>query len=164
MVLLWAIFGVELAALVVVGVQRSLADRRGGQSWLIAALTPAIAAATEVGEARQAEHPELPLDEPSIRRRIHHLVTACGLVLSVPGLSAVALSQLPSETLLLAFALATLVGMDVAILVAVIVATWRGWLPLPDDDDDGGGGDEDPELAPMPGGPWTRAHLFNLLR
>ena len=47
-------------------------------------------------------------------------------------------------------------------LAAVIVATWRGWLPLPDDDD--GGDDDDPELAPMPGGPWTRAHLFNLLR
>jgi hypothetical protein len=161
--LLWAIFVVELTALVAVGVQRNLADRRGGQSWLIAALTPTIAAATELGEARQADHPELPLDEPSIRRRIHHLVTACGLVLSVPGLVAVALSELPSETLLVAFALATLVGMDVAILVAVIVATWRGWLPLPDDDE-GGGGDEDPELAPMPGGPWTRAHLFNLMR
>ena len=101
--------------------------------------------------------------KPSIRRRIHHIVTACGVVLSVPGLCAVAFSDLPSETLLVAFALATLVGMDVAILVAVIVATWRGWLPLPEDDD-GGGGDEDPELAPMPGGPWTRAHLFNLLR
>ena len=163
MVLLWAIFAVELAALVAVGLQRSLADRRGGESWLIAALTPAIVAATESGEARQADHPELPLDEASIRRRIHHLVTACGVILSVPGVCAVVLSELPSETLLVAFALATLVGMDVAILVAVIVATWRGWLPLPDDDD-GGGDDEDPELAPMPGGPWTRAHLFNLVR
>jgi hypothetical protein len=162
-VLLWAIFAIELAALVAVALQRSLADRRGGQSWLIAALTPTIGAAMMSGEARQADHPELPLDEPSIRRRIHHLVTAWGLVLSVPGLFAVALSELPSETLLVAFAVATLVGMDVAILAAVIVAMWRGWLPLPDDDE-GGGGDDDPELAPMPGGPWTRAHLFNLLR
>ena len=36
----------------------------------------------DAGEARQAGHPELPLDELRIRRRIHHLVTACGLVLS----------------------------------------------------------------------------------
>jgi hypothetical protein len=162
-VLLWAIFSVELAALLAVGLQRSLADRQGRQSWLIAALTPTLGAALESGEARQADHPELPLDEPRIRRRIHHLVSACGLVLSVPGLCAVAVSELPSETLLVAFAVATLVGMDVAILAAVIVATWRGWLPLPDDDE-GSGGDGDPELTPMPGGPWTRAHLFNLLR
>jgi hypothetical protein len=151
-VVLWAIFGVELAVLIAVWLQRSLADRRGGQSWLITALTPTIGAAMMSGEARQAEHPELPLDEPSIRRRIHHLVTAWGLVLSIPGLCAVAVSELPSETLLVAFAVATLLGMDVAILAAVIVAMWRGWLPMPDDE---GGGGEDP---------WARAHLFNLLR
>jgi hypothetical protein len=160
-VLLWAIFAAELAALVAVGIQRSLADRRGRESWLIAALTPTIGAATESGEARQAGHPELPLDEGRIQRRIHHLVTACGLVLSVPGIGAVLASQLPAETVVLAFAIATLVGMDVALLVAVIVATWRGWLPLPDDDD---GGDDGPGVEPLPGGPWTRAHQFKLLR
>ena len=42
-------------------------------------------------------------------------------------------------------------------------ATWRGWMPLPDDDG-GGGEDEEPEPEPLPGGPWTRAHQFNLLR
>ena len=160
--LLWVLFAVELVALVAIAVQRSVANRQGRQSWLIAALTPTLGAALESGEARQAEHPELPLDEPRIRRRIQHLVTACGLVLSGPGLCAIVVSELPSETLLVAFAVATLVGMDVAVLAAVIVATWRGWLPLPGDDE--GGDDPDPEPAPMPGGPWTRAHVFNLLR
>jgi hypothetical protein len=159
-VLLWAIVSAELAALVAVGLQRSLADRQGKESWLIAALTPAIGAAIESGEARQAGHPELPLDEERIRRRIHHLVTAGGLLLSLPGMGAIVASELPAEAMLLVFAIATLVGMDVALLAAVIVATWRGWLPLPGDDDDG----EDPEPEPMPGGPWTRAHQFNLLR
>lgn len=163
--LLWVLFAAELGALVILAVQRSASERRGGEAWLIAGLTPAIVAAMDAGEARQADHPELPLDELRIRRRIHHLVTACGLVLSAPGIAAVLVSELPGETLLLAFAVATLAGMDVAVLGAIIVATWRGWMPLRDDDDGGGGGeDEDPEPEPMPGGPWTRAHQFKLLR
>jgi hypothetical protein len=163
-VLLWVLFAAELGALVILAVQRSASERRGGEAWLIAGLTPAIVAAMDAGEARQADHPELPLDELRIRRRIHHLVTACGLVLSAPGIAAVLVSELPGETLLLAFAVATLAGMDVAVLGAIIVATWRGWMPLRDDDDGGGGEDEDPEPEPMPGGPWTRAHQFKLLR
>jgi hypothetical protein len=162
-VLLWVLFAAELGALVILAVQRSASERRGGEAWLIAGLTPAIVAAMDAGEARQADHPELPLDELRIRRRIHHLVTACGLVLSAPGIAAVLVSELPGETLLLAFAVATLAGMDVAVLGAIIVATWRGWMPLRDDDG-GGGEDEDPEPEPMPGGPWTRAHQFKLLR
>lgn len=157
---LWVLFAAELAALATFAVQRSLAERRGEESWLIAALAPTLGSALKAGEARQAAHPELPLDEERIQRRIFQLVAACGVLLSGPGLSAVTASELPAETLLLAFAVATLVGMDVAVLAAVIVATWRGWLPLPDDD--GGGGD--PGLEPVPGGPWTRAHQFNLLR
>ncbi len=144
-------------------IQRSASERRGGEAWLIAGLTPAIVAAMDAGEARQADHPGLPLDELQIRRRIQHLVTASGLVLSAPGIAAVLVSELPGETLLLAFAVATLAGMDVAVLGAIIVATWRGWMPLPDDDG-GGGEDEEPEPEPLPGGPWTRAHQFNLLR
>ena len=159
---LWVLFAAELGALVLLAVQRGASERRGGDSWLIAALTPAIRAAVEAGEARQAGHPDLPLEEAKVRRRVHHLVTACGLVLSVPGLAAVIVSELPSETLLLAFAVATLAGMDVAILGAVIVATWRGWMPLPDDG--GGGGDDETGPAPLPGSPWTRAHQFNLRR
>ena len=158
--LLWLLFAAELAALGTFAVQRSLAERRGEESWLIAALTPTLGSALKAGEARQAAHPELPLDEERIQRRIFQLVAACGVLLSGPGLSAVMASELPAETLLIAFAVATLVGMDVAVLAAVIVATWRGWLPLPDD----GGGGEDPGLEPLPGGPWTRAHQFNLLR
>ena len=158
---LWVLFAVELAGLLALGIQRSVAERRGQESWLIAAFAPTLGSALEAGRARQAEHPDLPLDEERVRRRIFHLVTAYGLVFSGPGLSAVLLTELPTETLLLAFAGATLIGMDVAVLGAVLVATWRGWLPLDEDD---GGGDDDPEPAPVPGGPWTRAHVFNLLR
>ncbi len=158
---LWVLFTAELAGLLVLAVQRSVADRRGQESWVVAAFAPTLGSALEAGQARQAEHTELPLDEDRIRRRIHHLVTATGLVLSGPGLSAVVLTELPTETLLLVFAGATLIGMDVAILVAVTVATWRGWMPLPDD---GPGGDDEEEPEPVPGGPYTRSHLFNLLR
>lgn len=159
---LWVLFAAELAGLLALAVQRGVAERRGQESWLIAAFAPTLGSALERGEARQAERPELPLDDEQVRRRIHHIVTLCGLVLSGPGLSAVVLTELPPEMLLLAFAAATLIGMDVAVLVAVTVATWRGWIPLPDDG--GSDGDDEPELAPMPGGPWTRAHQFNLLR
>lgn len=161
--LLWVLFAAELGALVTLAIQRSASERRGGEAWLIAGLTPAIVAAMDAGEARQADHPDLPLDEVQIRRRIQHLVTAYGLLLSAPGIAAVIVSELPGETLLLAFAVATLAGMDVAVLGAIIVATWRGWMPLPDDDG-GGEEDEEPEPEPLPGGPWTRAHQFNLLR
>jgi hypothetical protein len=162
-VLLWVLFAAELGALVTLAIQRSASEKREGEAWLIAGLTPAIVAAMDAGEVRQAAHPGLPLDELRIRRRIHHLVTVCGLVLSAPGIAAVLVSDLPGETLLLAFAVATLAGMDVAVLGAIIVATWRGWMPLPDDDG-GGGEDEEPDPEPLPGGPWTRAHQFNLLR
>src|SRR5215210_2734766 len=151
---MWVLFGAELAGLALLGIQRGVAERRGQESWLVTAFAPTLGSALEAGEARQSQHPELPLDEPRIQRRIHHLVTACGLLLSGPGLSAVLLTELPTETLLVVFAIATLIGMDVAVLTAVVMATWRGWLPLPDD----GGGDDDeaPEPAPLPGGPWTR--------
>jgi hypothetical protein len=159
----WLPFALELTALVVLAVQRGVAEKRGGESWLLSRLGPAIVHAVDAGEARQAAHPGLPLDEPRLQRRIHHLVTAWGLLLALPGLLAIAASGLPWATFLLAFAVATLVGIDVAVLGAVLVATWRGWMPLPDD---GGGGDDDEEPDPVtpPGGEWTRAHLFDLLR
>src|SRR5215210_3414165 len=125
---------------------RGVAERAGTESWLVAGLEPAIERAVDAGEARQAGHPELPLDDDRLHRRIHHLVTACGLVLALPGLVAIARSGLPWETMLLAFAVATLAGIDVAVLGAVIVATWRGWMPLPDD----GGSDDDPDPDPAP--------------
>jgi hypothetical protein len=161
-VVLWVLFAAELAGLLVLAVQRGVAEREGSRSWLVGALEPAIARAAHIGEERQATHPGLPLDEDRLQRRISHLVSACGLLLAVPGLLAVAETGLPWETMLLAFAVATLAGIDVAVLGAVIVATWRGWMPLPDD---GGGGDDDaePDPAPPPG-PWARAHVFDLLR
>jgi hypothetical protein len=159
---MWALFAAELAGLLVLAIQRGVAERRGEESWVVGAFAPTLGSALEAGKARQAEHPELPLDEDRIRRRIQHLVTVCGLVMSGPGLSAVLLTEVPTETLLLAFAGATLIGMDVAVLAAVTVATWRGWMPLPHDG--GGGDDPEPEPAPVPGGPWTRAHTFRLMR
>jgi hypothetical protein len=49
-------------------------------------------------------------------------------------------------------------GLDVLVLAAAILMTWRGWLPP----FDGGDGDDDPEPAPEPGGPWARAHVYRL--
>jgi hypothetical protein len=161
-VVLWVLFAAELAALLTLAMQRGVAEREGTRSWLVGALEPLIVRATEAGEARQATRAGLPLDDERLHRRIYRLVTAWGLVLAIPGLLAVAASGLPWETMLLVFAVATLAGMDLAVLAAVIVATWRGWMPLPED---GGGGDDDPEPEPAsPRDPWTRAHLFDLLR
>jgi hypothetical protein len=163
-VLTWVPFAVELAALVILALQRRGAEKRGEESWLIQGLWPAIARAIDAGEARQADHPgRLPLDEERLRRRIHHLVTAWTLVFSLPGLLAIVASGWPWETLVLTFAGTMLIGIDAVAACALIVATWRGWMPLPDDDDDGDDDDE-PEPVTPPGGPWTRAHQFNLLR
>lgn len=158
----WLPFALELALLVAVAAQRKLAERRGGRPWLVARFGPAIAHAVQTGEARQAAHPGLPLDEERLHRRIHHLVTAWGLLLALPGLLAIAASGLPWTVFLPVFAVATLVGIDVAVLGAVIVATWRGWMPLPDDDGGDDDGDDEPEPAPPAGGAWRRAHHFDL--
>jgi hypothetical protein len=42
----------------------------------------------------------------------------------------------------------------------VLLMLWRGWLPPFDD----GGGDELLDPDPRPGGPWARAHVFDLSR
>ena len=161
MVALWSIFAVELAGLLVLGVQRGLADRRGGEAWVIRGLVPAIERAMEHGERRQQRDARLPLSEPESRQRLQNLALAASAMLALPGAAAVVASELATEWCLPAFMLTALLGADVAVVFAVILALWRGWLPLPGDDDDD---DDDPELEPVPGGPWTRAHLFNLLR
>jgi len=160
-VLLWAIVAVELAGLVMLGVQRSLADRRGGEAWLIRGAEPALERALEAGERRQDHDDRLPLNEPESRQRLQNLALTASAGLSLPAAAAVVASDLDSEWCIPAFLVTGLLGTDVAVVLALIVALWRGWLPLPDD---GGDDDEDPELDPAPGGPWTRAHMFNLLR
>ena len=79
----------------------------------------------------------------------------------MPGAIAVLQSDLASEWSLVAFFVTGFLGTDVALVVAIAIGLWRGWLPLPDDGDDG---DDDDDLAPVPGGPFTRAHVFNLRR
>jgi hypothetical protein len=49
---------------------------------------------------------------------------------------------------------------DVAVASIVLLMLWRGWLPPFDD----GGGEELLDSDPRPGGPWARAHLFDLSR
>ena len=158
---LWAIFAVELTGLVALGVQRSVADRRGGQAWLIRGAEPALERALDAGERRQGRDERLPLNEPESQQRLQNLALAASAGLAFPGAVAVVQSDLASEWCLPAFFITGFLGTDVAVVLAVIVGMWRGWLPLPDDGDDG---DDDDDLQPVPGGPFTRAHLFNLLR
>ena len=158
---LWAIFAVELTGLVTLGIQRSVADRRGGEAWLIRGAEPALERALEAGERRQGSDERLPLNEPESRQRLQNLALAASAGLSFPGAIAVVQSDLASEWCLPAFFVTGFLGTDVAVVLAVIVGMWRGWLPLPDDGDDGG---DDDDLQPAPGGPFTRAHMFNLLR
>jgi hypothetical protein len=160
-VVLWAIFAVELAGLVTLGVQRGIVERRGGgAAWVIQGAEPALERALEAGEERQDRNERLPLGEPESRQRLQNLALSVSAVLSLPGAVAVVQSDLASEWCIPAFLLTGLLGTDVAVVLAVIVALWRGWLPIPDDGDDEGGDD----LEPVPGGPYTRAHMFKLLR
>jgi hypothetical protein len=162
-VVLWAIFAVELAGLLTLGVQRTVVERRGGESWLIRGAEPALERALEAGERRQDENGRLPLGEFESRQRLQNLALTASAGLALPGAAAVVQSDaLASEWCIPAFLVTGLMGTDVAVVLAIIVALWRGWLPLPDDGDDDDGDDDD--LQPVPGGPFTRAHLFNLLR
>jgi hypothetical protein len=162
-VVLWAIFAVEMTGLVALGVQRSVAERRGAEPWLIRGAEPALERALEAGERRQDQNERLPLGEFENRQRLQNLALAASAGLSLPGAAAIVQSDaIPSEWCIPALFLTGMAGADVAVVLAVIVGMWRGWLPLPDDGDDGG--DDDDDLQPAPGGPYTRAHLFNLLR
>ena len=149
---LWALFAVELTGLVTLGAQRS---------WLLRASRPALKRALQAGEQRQGRNARLPLGELESRQRLQNVALTASGGLALPGAIAVVQSDLSSEWCLPAFFLTGFLGTDVALVVAIVVGMWRGWLPLPDDGDDG---DDDDELAPMPGGPFTRAHSFNLLR
>ena len=160
--LLWAFFAVELAGLVVLGAQRSLAERRRREGWLIRGARPALTRALKAGEERQCRDDRLPLAEPESRQRLQNVALTASGALALPGAVAVVQSDLASEWCLPAFFVTGFLGTDVALVVAIVVGLWRGWLPLPDDGDDGGGDDD--ALAPVPGGPFARAHVFNLRR
>jgi len=149
---LWAFFGIELTALVMLGVQRS---------WLIRVAQPSLTWALKAGEERQGDNEQLPLDEHEGRQRLQNVALTASAGLALPGAAAVIESDLASEWCLPAFFLTGFLGTDVALVMAIVVGLWRGWLPLPDDGD---GGDDDDDFAPVPGGPWTRAHVFNLRR
>jgi hypothetical protein len=151
-VVLWAIFGIELAALVALGVKRR---------WLLRAARPTLARALEAGQERQGHDARLPLGERESWVRLQNIVITTSSTLALPGVIAVLESELATEWCLAAFVLTALAGTDVAMVVAIVVGMWRGWLPLPEDGDDGGGDDD---FAPVPGGPFTRAHVFNLRR
>jgi hypothetical protein len=150
-VALWAIFAVELTGLVALGAQRR---------WLIRAAQPSLQWALAAGERRQGRDARLPLGEPEGRQRLQNVALTASAGLALPGAAAVIQSDLASEWCLPAFFLTGFAGTDVALVMAIVVGLWRGWLPLPDDGDDG----DDDDLEPVPGGPFTRAHLFNLRR
>ena len=144
---LWAFFGIELAALVTLGVQRS---------WLIRAARPSLTWALKAGEQRQGGNERLPLDENESQRLQNVALTASAGLALAPRPSSSPTS--PPSGARRAFFLTGFLGTDVALVVAIVVGLWRGWLPLPDDGD---GGDDD-DFAPVLGGPFTWAHVFNL--
>ena len=125
---LWAIFGVELAGLVALGAQRA---------WLIRAARPTLTRALAAGERRQGRNERLPLGENESRQRLQNVALTASAGLALPGAAAVLESDLASEWCLPAFFLTGFLGTDVALVVAIAIGLWRGWLPLPDDGDDG---------------------------
>ncbi len=150
---LWAIFAVELTGLVVLGTQRR---------WLIRAAQPALTRALKAGERRQGSDERLPLGEPEGRQRLQNVALTASGGLALPGAAAVVQSDLASEWCLPAFFLTGFArhrrrarGRDRRGAVARLAADARRRRRRGDDDD---------ELTPVPGGPVTRAHLFNLRR
>jgi hypothetical protein len=141
----WGVFGVEVAALLALTIQRSVARRRGEMAWLLAAAGPVVARAEDAGRERRAAHPEWPLPDPVARERIVRLTFAMGVLLAVPGFAAVAASGADWAFAFAVYVGVTFVGTDVALLAAIVYALWRGWLEPPEDDDDG-----------------RRAHFFRL--
>ena len=159
---LWAIFAVELAGLVPLGVQRSVAERRGGEG----VADPRRARRRSSARSRRARRARA--TTTGCRSTSRRAGSGCRTSRSPRRRSSRCRARppscsptSPSEWCLPAFFLTGFLGTDVALVLAIIVGMWRGWLPLPDDGDDG---DDDDELAPVPGGPFTRAHVFNLRR
>ena len=84
-VVLWAIFAVELAGLVTLGVQRSVVDG-AAQPWLIrGAAARARRARWRRASGARASDERLPLGEPESRQRLQNLALAASGGLVAPG-------------------------------------------------------------------------------
>jgi hypothetical protein len=159
-VIWWGIFLVELIALVAIGIQWRIASRRGGSGWLGAAADRLAALAEPAGAARVAAEPRLPHSDKANRRVQHYGWLVFGAVVALPGFAAVLTTGVSVQLALAAWFLSLYCCIDVAVASLVLLMLWLGWMPPFDD----GGGDELLEPGPRPGGPWARAHLFDLSR
>jgi hypothetical protein len=159
-VIWWGIFLVELMALVAIGIQWRLAARRGRTGWLGTVADRLAAVAEPAGAARVAADPRLPRSEKANRRAQHYGWLAVGALVALPAFAAVATTGVSFQLALAAWFLSLYCCIDVAAAAIVLVMLWLGWMPPFDD----GGGDERLDPSPRPGGPWARAHLFDLTR
>ncbi len=158
--LLWGAFAVELGILLGLQLQWRLAERRGGGGWLERIAEAPIERAEAIGARRRAGDPRLPLADSLIRRRGYWLTLVFAMILAAPAIAAVVLAGLRWAVAFVAWFATLWFGLDVLVLAAGIVMLWRGWLPPLD----GGEGPEDPDPAPEPSDPWSRAHLYRLGR
>ena len=158
--MIWWTFLGELVALLAVGVQWRLAARRGRGGWLGAAVDRLAARAEPAGAARLAADPRLPRSERANRRTQHYGWLLFGALVALPAFAAVVLYGLSVQIALVAWFASLYCCIDVAAATVVLLMLWLGWMPPFDE----GGGDERLEPAPRPGGPWARAHLFDLNR
>ena len=117
-----------------------------------------IERAEAVGARRRAGDPRLPLADSLIRRRGYWLTLVFGVILAAPAIAAVVLAGLRWAVAFAAWFATLWFGLDVLVLAAGIVMLWRGWLPPLD----GGEGPEDPDPAPEPSDPFSRAHIYRL--
>jgi len=160
-VIWWGVFLVELIALSAIGIQLRVASRRGGSGWLGMAADRLAAIAEPAGAARAAADPRLPHSDKANRRVQHYGWLLCGAIVALPAFVAVLTTGVSFQLALAAWFLSLYCCIDVAVASVVLLMLWLGWMPP---FDDGGGGDELLEPSPRPGGPWERAHLFDLSR
>jgi hypothetical protein len=155
---LWSAFVSELMLMLALQVQWRLAERRGRRPWLGLLAGGLIERAEATGAARRAGDPRLPLPDRRIKRRLHSITLAFAVLVAMPAIAGIVTAGLGWSLAVAAWGATLWLGLDVLVLAAAIVMTWRGWLPP----FDGGDDDDDPEPAPEPGGPWVRAHVYRL--
>jgi len=144
--------------MLVLQMQWRLAERNGRRPWLGVLAGGLIERAEENGAARRADDPRLPLPDRRIRRRLHSITLSFAVVAAAPAIVGIVSAGLGWSLAVAAWGATLWLGLDVLVLAAAILMTWRGWLPP----FDGGDDDEDPEPAPEPSGPWARAHVYRL--
>jgi hypothetical protein len=155
----WVVFGAELLGLVAIGQAWRASTGRVTGGRIGAAADALLDRAEAAGAARRGAEPRRSVSEAAQRRIFLAGHLAIGGLVAAPAFVAIVEARLGVTLVVAAWFAGFVCSIEVATVAIVVVLLWRGWLPPFGDD---GGGDDEPEPAPRPGGPYERAHLFDL--